>query len=305
MQIYLPIAELSVNVFYLLAIGGGVGLLSGLIGVGGGFLLTPLLIFLGIPPTIAVGTGSNQVVAASVSGAMAHWRRGNVDLAMGAVLLAGGIVGSTLGVWMFRVLRALGQIDLVISLFYVVFLSAIGFLMLVESVRAWQRSRNPSAPRRKLHQHYLVHRLPLRMRFRRSKLYISALVPFGLGLIAGVLTAIMGVGGGFLMVPAMIYLVGMPTSVVVGTSLFQIIFVTANVTFLLAVGTHTVDLILAAVLMVGSVVGAQFGTRLGVKLRGEHLRALMGLLVLAVAARVAWTLVVTPDDPFFLAPVAS
>ena len=177
--------------------------------------------------------------------------------------------------------------------------------MLVESVRAWQRSRNPSAPRRKLHQHYLVHRLPLRMRFRRSKLYISALVPFGLGLIAGVLTAIMGVGGGFLMVPAMIYLVGMPTSVVVGTSLFQIIFVTANVTFLLAVGTHTVDLILAAVLMAGSVVGAQFGTRLGVKLRGEHLRALMGLLVLAVAARVAWTLVVTPDDPFFLAPVAS
>jgi len=305
MQIYLPIAELSVDVFYLLAIGGGVGLLSGLIGVGGGFLLTPLLIFLGIPPTIAVGTGSNQVVAASVSGALAHWRRGNVDLAMGAVLLAGGIVGSTLGVWMFRVLRALGQIDLVISLFYVVFLSAIGFLMLVESVRAWQRSRNPSAPRRKLHQHYLVHRLPLRMRFRRSKLYISALVPFGLGLIAGVLTAIMGVGGGFLMVPAMIYLVGMPTSVVVGTSLFQIIFVTANVTFLLAVGTHTVDLILAAVLMAGSVVGAQFGTRLGVKLRGEHLRALMGLLVLAVAARVAWTLVVTPDDPFFLAPVAS
>ena len=305
MQIYLPIAELSVDVFYLLAIGGGVGLLSGLIGVGGGFLLTPLLIFLGIPPTIAVGTGSNQVVAASVSGALAHWRRGNVDLAMGAVLLAGGIVGSTLGVWMFRVLRALGQIDLVISLFYVVFLSAIGFLMLVESVRAWQRSRNPSAPRRKLHQHYLVHRLPLRMRFRRSKLYISALVPFGLGLIAGVLTAIMGVGGGFLMVPAMIHLVGMPTSVVVGTSLFQIIFVTANVTFLLAVGTHTVDLILAAVLMAGSVVGAQFGTRLGVKLRGEHLRALMGLLVLAVAARVAWTLVVTPDDPFFLAPVAS
>jgi len=305
MQIYLPIAELSVSVFYLLAIGGGVGLLSGLIGVGGGFLLTPLLIFLGIPPTIAVGTGSNQVVAASVSGALAHWRRGNVDLAMGAVLLAGGIFGSTLGVWIFRVLRALGQIDLVISLFYVVFLSAIGFLMLVESVRAWQRSRNPSAPRRKLHQHYLVHRLPLRMRFRRSKLYISALVPFGLGLIAGVLTAIMGVGGGFLMVPAMIYLVGMPTSVVVGTSLFQIIFVTANVTFLQSVGTHTVDLILAAVLMVGSVIGAQFGTRLGVKLRGEHLRALMGLIVLAIAARVAWTLVVTPDDPFFLAPVAS
>jgi uncharacterized membrane protein YfcA len=214
-------------------------------------------------------------------------------------------VGSTLGVWMFRVLRAAGQIDLVISLFYVVFLSGIGFLMMVESVRAWQRSRNPSAPRRKLHQHYLVHRLPLRMRFRRSKLYISALVPLGLGLIAGVLTAIMGVGGGFLMVPAMIYLVGMPTSVVVGTSLFQIIFVTANVTFLQAVGTHTVDLILAAILMLGSVVGAQFGTRLGVKLRGEHLRALMGLIVLAIAARVAWTLVVTPDDPFFLAPVAS
>lgn len=305
MQIYLPIAELSVDVFYLLALGGGVGVLSGLAGVGGGFLLTPLLIFLGVPPTIAVGTGANQVVAASVSGALAHWRRGNVDLAMGAVLLAGGIVGSTIGVWLFRLLRELGQIDLVISLFYVVFLSAIGLLMLFESVLAWQRSRNPSAPRRKLHQHYLVHRLPLRMRFRRSKLYISAIVPFGLGVIAGILTAIMGVGGGFLMVPAMIYLVGMPTSVVIGTSLFQIIFVTANVTFLQAIGTHTVDVILAAVLMIGSVIGAQFGTRLGVRLRGEHLRLIMGLLVLGVAVRVAWTLVVTPDDPFFLAPVIS
>ena len=305
MQIYLPIAELSVNVFYLLAIGGGVGLLSGLIGVGGGFLLTPMLIFMGVPPTIAVGTGANQVVAASVSGALAHWRRGNVDFAMGTVMLAGGFAGSTFGVWLFGILRELGQIDLVISISYVVLLSVIGVLMLLESVRAWQRSRNPSAPRRKLHQHYLVHRLPLRMRFRRSKLYISAIVPLGLGLIAGVLSAIMGVGGGFLLVPAMIYLIGMPTSVVIGTSLFQIIFVTANVTFLQAVSTHTVDIVLAAILMVGSVIGAQIGTRLGVRLRGEHLRALMALIVLAVAARVAWTLVVAPDDPFFIEPAPS
>jgi hypothetical protein len=304
MQIYLPIAELSVDVFYLLAIGGAVGLLSGLVGVGGGFLLTPLLIFLGVPPTIAVGTGSNQVVATSVSGTLAHWRRGNVDLPMGGVLLAGGLCGSTLGVWLFRVLREQGQIDLVISAFYVVFLSGIGLLMVFESVLAWRRSRNPEAPRRRLHQHYLVHRLPLRIRFRRSKLYISAIVPFSLGLIAGILTAIMGVGGGFLLVPAMIYLVGMPTAVVVGTSLFQIIFVTGNVTFLHAVDNHTVDLILAAMLMVGSVIGAQFGTRLGARLRGEYLRAMMGVVVLAVAVRVAWTLVATPDDLFFLVRVA-
>ena len=300
MQVYLPIAEISVDAFLLLALGGGVGLLSGLFGVGGGFLMTPLLILIGIPPAVAVGTEANQVVAASVSGALAHWRRGNIDVTMGVVLLAGGFVGSSLGVWLFTLLRSLGQIDLVISIFYVIFLGIIGALMVFESVRAWQMSRNPTAWRRKLHEHFWVHGLPLKIRFRRSKLYISALVPLAVGAFVGVLAAIMGVGGGFIMVPAMIYLLGMPTSVVVGTSLFQIIFVTANVTFLQSVSNQTVDIVLATILMIGAVIGAQIGTQLGAKLRGEQLRALFGLIVLAVCFRVAYTLVATPAYPFSL-----
>ncbi len=233
MQLYLPIAEMSANIFLLLGMGGGVGILSGIFGVGGGFLMTPLLIFIGVPPAVSVATEANQIVASSVSGVLAHWRRSNVDFKMGIVLLIGGILGSTFGVWLFSILRQVGQIDLVISLSYVVFLGVIGVLMAIESARAMLPAlRGGSGGRGKLHQHYWVHGLPLKMRFRRSKLYISALLPLGIGTLVGILAAIMGVGGGFIMVPAMIYLLGMPTSVVVGTSLFQIIFVTANVTFL-------------------------------------------------------------------------
>ncbi len=300
MQIYLPIAEMSVNVLLLLGLGGGVGLLSGLFGVGGGFLMTPLLIFIGVPPAVAVATEANQVVAASVSGALAHWRRGNVDVKMGLVLLAGGVAGSSLGVWLFTFLRALGQIDFAISLAYVVFLGIVGVLMVVESARAWLRTRRPSAPRRKLHRHTWVHGLPLKMRFRASKLYVSALLPFSVGLFVGVLAAIMGVGGGFVMVPAMIYLIGMPTAGVVGTSLFQIVFVTANVTFLQAVNNQTVDIMLALFLLIGGVIGAQIGARFSSRLRGEQLRILLGLIVLAVCFRVAYGLVVTPEDLFSL-----
>ena len=300
MQIYLPIAEISLDALMLLGLGGAVGLLSGMFGVGGGFLMTPLLIFIGVPPAVAVGTEANQVVAASVSGALAHWRRGNVDIRMGLVLLAGGLVGSALGVWLFTFLRNIGQIDFVIAVAYVVFLGIIGSLMVVESVRAWFRNRNPAAPRRKLHYHNWAHGLPFKMRFRRSKLYISALLPFGVGVFVGILAAIMGVGGGFVMVPAMIYLLGMPTAVVVGTSLFQIVFVTANVTFLQAVNNQTVDIVLALLLIIGSVIGAQLGARLGGRLRGEEMRAALGLIVLAVCVRVAWGLVATPDDVFSL-----
>ncbi len=298
MHVYLPIAEISVNVFLVLGMGGMIGVLSGLFGVGGGFLMTPLLIFMGVPPAVSVATSANQIVASSVSGVIAHWRRGNVDFKMGLVLLVGGFFGSTAGVALFALLRRFGQIDLVINLSYVVFLGTIGLLMLNESVRAILRSRRPTARRSKLHQHNWLHGLPLKMRFRRSKLYISALLPLGIGFCVGILTALMGVGGGFVMVPAMIYLLGMPTGVVVGTSLFQIIFVTANVTFLQALNTQTVDVILAITLLVGAVIGAQFGTQLGAKLRGEHLRSLLALMVLGVCVKIAIDLVVTPVDLF-------
>ena len=300
MQVYLPIAEVSINVFLLVGLGGAIGFLSGLFGVGGGFLMTPLLIFIGIPAPVAVASEANQIVASSVSGVIAHWRRGNVDFKMGGVLLAGGFVGSYLGVELFAWLRTVGQIDLVIRLSFVFFLGIIGTLMLVESSRAILRRRSGTVVRRKLHQHYWVHRLPLRMRFRKSKLYISAIPPFMIGALVGVLAAIMGVGGGFLMVPAMIYLLGMPTIVVVGTSLFQIIFVTANVTFLQSITTQTVDVVLALVLLAGAVVGAQFGSRAGQYLRGEQLRGLLALIVLAVVGKLVFDLVVTPEDLFSL-----
>ena len=296
MQIYLPIAEMSVNVFLLFGMGGGIGFLSGLFGVGGGFLMTPLLIFIGIPPAVAVGTEANQIVAASVSGVLAHWRRGNVDFKMGLVLLLGGFAGSTLGVMLFSFLRGLGQIDLVISLSYVIFLGTIGALMLYESAKTMRRRKTSPGQRRKLHQHTWVHGLPLKMRFRRSKLYISALLPFTVGFLVGVLAAIMGVGGGFVMVPAMIYLLGMPTNVVIGTSLFQIIFVTANVTFLQSYANQTVDVVLALMLLIGAVIGAQFGARAGAKLQGEELRGLLALMVLAICGKLFFDLLVTPDD---------
>ena len=296
MYIYLPIAEVSMHIGIIIGLGGGVGFLSGLFGVGGGFLMTPLLIFFGIPPAVAVSTEANQIVASSVSGVLAHMRRGNVDFKMGGILMAGGVIGSSLGVALFSFLREIGQIDLVIQLSYVVFLGIIGALMLTESVRTILRSRKPGAVRGKLHQHNWLHGLPLKMRFRRSKLYISAIMPLLLGAFVGILAAIMGVGGGFIMVPAMIYLLGMPTSVVVGTSLFQIIFVTANVTLLQSIQTQTVDFVLAGLLLFGAVIGAQFGSRAGALLRGEQLRGLLALMVLAVCIKIGYDLVIRPED---------
>jgi len=294
MQIYLPIAEVSVNIFLILGMGGGVGFLSGLFGVGGGFLMTPLLIFIGIPPAVAVGTEANQIVASSISGVLAHWKRGNVDIKMGVALLIGGVIGSSLGVWLFTFLRELGQIDLVIKLSYVIFLGIIGSLMFAESLRALLRSKNKTPPKRK--QHYWIHGLPFKMRFKRSKVYISVLLPVGVGLLVGVLSAIMGVGGGFVMVPAMIYLLGMPTSVVVGTSLFQIIFVTANVTVLQSVNNYAVDVVLATLLLLGAVIGAQFGARAGAKLGGEQLRILLALMVIGVCVKIGLDLTLEPSD---------
>jgi hypothetical protein len=302
MQIYLPIAEMSVSIFLLLGMGAGVGFLSGMFGVGGGFLMTPLLIFIGVPPAVAVGTEANQIVAASVSGALAHWRRGNVDLKMGMVLLVGGAVGSTAGAFIFKALRQLGQIDLVISLAFVVFLGTIGALMAVESTRTLLRRRS-GGRRGKAHQHHWMHGLPFKMRFHKSRLYISIIMPLLVGAVVGLLAAIMGVGGGFIMVPAMIYLIGMPTSVVVGTSLFQIIFVTANVTLLHSINNQTVDVMLAMLLLAGAVVGAQVGTRVGALLRGEQLRGLLALMVLAVCAKLAFDLIVMPDDLYTVLPL--
>ncbi|WP_025897868.1 sulfite exporter TauE/SafE family protein [Sneathiella glossodoripedis] len=305
MPVYLPIAEISVNLFLILGMGGAVGLLSGMFGVGGGFLMTPLLIFTGIPPAVAVATGANQLVAASVSGVIAHWRRGNVDFKMGTVLLVGGIVGSALGTWIFAVLKTAGQVDLLISISYVLFLGVIGGLMLFESVRSILKTKKGTIRRKKLHQHYWIHGLPFKMRFRKSKLYISALLPLSLGFFVGILSAIMGVGGGFIMVPAMIYLMGMPTSVVIGTSLFQIIFVTANVTFLHSATTQTVDILLALLLMSSAVIGAQIGTRVGAKLKGEQLRSLLALMVLIVCGKLALDLFLTPEDLYSFGIITS
>ena len=303
MDIYLPIAEMSVNLFLLLGLGGAVGFLSGTFGVGGGFLLTPLLIFIGIPPPVAVATQAPQILASSFSGVLGHLRRGNVDLRMGIVLIIGGVIGSALGVWLFALLRRLGQIDLSISLAYVLLLGTVGALMLVESVRAWRRVRARRDTFTKRHRHLWLHGLPLKIRFHRSRLYISALMPAGLGIVAGVMVAIMGVGGGFLMIPAMIYLIGMPTAVVIGTSLFQISFVTAVTTFLHAVNNYTVDVVLALSLIVGGVIGAQFGSSAGAYLRGEQLRVLLALIVLAVCIKLGYDLVVAPDDRYSIGAV--
>jgi uncharacterized membrane protein YfcA len=301
MDIYLPIAEVSVYVFLLLGRGGAVGFLSGVFGVGGGFLMTPLLIFIGIPPPVAVGSEATQILASSSSGVLAHMRRGNVDVRMGMVLVLGGFMGSAFGVWLFAILRQLGQIDLVISLCYVVFLGTVGGLMLFESVGTWFRQRSRPGAFTKRHRHLWLHGLPLKIRFHRSRLYISALTPVALGFLVGILAAIMGVGGGFLMVPAMIYLLGMPTAVVIGTSLLQIAFVTAVTTWLHATNNYTVDVVLALSLIVGGVIGAQLGTSVGAKLRGDQLRILLGLLVLTVCAKLGYDLVATPEDLYSLA----
>ncbi|MCO6389863.1 TSUP family transporter [Aliihoeflea aestuarii] len=302
MGIYLPIAELSVNMLVILGMGWAVGFLSGMFGVGGGFLITPLLIFYNIPPAIAVATGANQVVASSVSGVLAHVKKGTLDFKLGTVLLTGGIFGSTIGVFVFSLLRNVGQLDLVVSLLYVGLLGTVGGLMLMESVRAWRRAAGGQAPSlRKPGQHNWIHRLPLKMRFRTSKLFVSVIPVIGLGAGIGFLASIMGVGGGFIMVPALIYLLKVPTNVVIGTSLFQIIFVAAYTTIVHAATNQTVDIVLAFLLMVGGVAGAQYGAKAGQRLRGEQLRALLALMVLMVAGRLAVDLFVPPASPYSLA----
>ncbi|HYC64437.1 MAG TPA: sulfite exporter TauE/SafE family protein [Reyranellaceae bacterium] len=303
MEIYLPIAEQSMNVLLLLGLGAAAGLLAGMFGVGGGFLATPLLIFVGIPPAVAVASQANQVVANSISSLQVQWRRGNVDYRMGLVLLLGGMIGSSAGVTLFGYLQRIGQIDFVIALLYVLLLSSIGALMLFESVRTYvSRRRNPQAPRGKLHQHYLVHRLPWKLRFYKSKLYISAFLPLGLGFAIGILSAILGVGGGFVLVPAMIYLLGMPTAVVIGTSNFQILFVAANVTFLQAATNGTVDVVLALLLIIGGVIGAPIGSRVAAKLPSVVLRALMSVVILIVASQLVVELVRTPASIYSIGP---
>jgi uncharacterized membrane protein YfcA len=297
MEIYLPIAQMPVDPLVVLAMGAFVGLLSGLLGIGGGFLMTPLLMFIGIPPAVAVATQSNQLVAASVSGVIAHWRRRNVDFKLGLVMLLGGGIGSAIGVALFAKLKALGQIDLVISLTYVLFLGLVAVLMMIDNFRVLVLHRNVTA-RRKLHEHNALHRLPLRVRFPRSRLYISALLPLGIGFVGGLMVAIMGIGGGFILVPAMIYLLGMPIGLVAGTSLFQIIFTTGITTFLQAITTHAVDIVLAAVLIVGGVVGAQVGTRLGHLLKPEYSRLAHASIVAAVAVKLAFDLFTKPENLF-------
>ncbi len=303
-QVYLPIAEISVNLVVMLGLGAAVGFLSGMFGVGGGFMLTPFLILSGIPASIAVATGANQIVATSVSGALAQWRRNNIDFRMGAVLIVGGVAGALVGVFLLKLLREAGQAGLIVSLTYVALLSAVGILMLAESIRAIRRTRaGKPASSRKPGQHIWIHKLPLKLRFPRSRLYISAIPPLAIGLVVGLLTAFLGVGGGFIMVPAMIYLLRMPTNIVIGTSIFQIIFVTAVVTILHASFTYTLDVVLALILATGGVIGGQFGVKAGQKVRGEHLRAMLGMMVLAVALRLLFDLVLKPSELYSIAPV--
>jgi uncharacterized membrane protein YfcA len=294
MQIYLPIAEVSMNIFLLLGMGGVVGFLSGMFGVGGGFLLTPLLIFAGVPPAVAVATQSNQIMGASVSGALSHFRRGTLDIRLGLVLSIGGALGSFLGAWIFKLLTVVGQIDLAISLLYVVFLGAIGSLMMTESLRALIRRWRGLPPVIRRRHRTWIDALPFKVRFKKSKLYISVLTPLVLGGLIGILSAILGVGGGFILVPALIYLLGMPTNIVIGTSLFQITIVTGIITFLHAVNTQTVDVVMALILLFGAVIGAQVGAHHGNRLRGETVRALLALIVLTVSLLMAYGLFVPP-----------
>ena len=299
MSIYLPIAEMNVNIFLIVFIGMVVGALSGLFGVGGGFLMTPLLIFLGIPPVVAVGSEAPHVLASSVSGVIAHWRKKNVDFKMGFFLLSGGVIGSTIGVNLFKLLKTYGQIDIVIQFLFIIFLGFIGISMAFESAKTTIKNyRTTSAIRTKLHQHSWIHGLPFKLRFHRSKLYISAIPPILIGFFVGVLSAMMGVGGGFIMIPAMVYILGMSTNVVVGTSLFQIIFVTANSTFFQSYLNQTVDIVLSALMILGGVIGAQIGVRLGSQLKAEYLRGILAILVLLVCAKILTDLILTPSDLF-------
>lgn len=301
LSIYLPIAEMSLNMLILIGMGAAVGLLSGMFGVGGGFLITPLLIFYNVPPAIAVGTGANQVIASSVTGALTHFKRGTLDIKLGVLLVVGGILGSYFGIELFSYLRKLGQLDLIISLLYVVLLGGVGSLMAIESWRSIINTRHgKTVVIRRPGQHSWVQRLPFKIRFRASKIYVSIIPVLGIGLVVGLLSSIMGVGGGFIMVPALIYMLRVPTNVVVGTSLFQITFVTAFTTVLQSITNQSVDIVLAFLLMVGGVIGATYGTRIGRKLKAEQLRMLLAILVLLVCARLAFELFVRPDDLFSL-----
>ena len=287
MQVYLPIAEISVNIFLLIGLGTLVGILSGMFGVGGGFLMTPLLFFIGIPPAVAVATEANQIVASSFSGALAHFKRRAVDLKMGLILLLGGLLGASAGVYVFKLLNEIGQVELLVKICYVVFLGIIGFLMFFESLSSITRQNQPQKIR-KIKRHTWVHRLPLKMRFRTSNLYISAIPPFVIGILVGILAAIMGVGGGFIMVPAMIYIIGMPTKLIPGTSLFVTIFVSAIVTILHAFNYGSIDLILVAVLICGSILGVQIGQKIGEKVDSSEFKTILAVLLLLVGIAIAY-----------------
>jgi uncharacterized protein len=297
MDLYLPIANLSVNVIVIIGLGGLVGLLSGMFGVGGGFLTTPLLIFYGIPPTVAAASAATQVTGASVSGVFAHLHRNAVDVRMGLVMVAGGIAGAIAGAGIFRLLQQIGQIDTVIGILYVLMLGGIGLLMAKESVQSIVALRSGQRPKASKRRHHpLVAALPMRWRFYRSGLYISPIAPFLLGLVTGIMTMLLGVGGGFIMVPAMLYLLGMTTQMVVGTSLFQILFVTSAATMVHSLTTKAVDLVLALLLLIGSVTGAQIGARMSMKFRPEYLRVFLAFIVLIVAIRMALGLGWQPDE---------
>ncbi|MGB7418725.1 MAG: sulfite exporter TauE/SafE family protein [Erythrobacter sp.] len=304
MDVYLPIANLSVNGLVLVALGGLTGILSGLFGVGGGFLTTPLLIFYGIPPTVAAASAATQVTGASVSGVFAHSRRKGVDYRMGLIMVAGGIVGALAGAGLFRLLQSAGQIDVVINILYVVLLGTIGSLMMREALDALfpNEDAGDQRPRKRRH-HPLVAGLPFRTRFYRSGLYISPLAPLILGMMVGILTMLMGVGGGFILVPAMLYILGMSGNVVVGTSLFQILFVTMVTTMTHALTTKAVDIVLAGLLLLGSVMGAQFGTQIAMKARPEVLRLVLAAIVIAVALRMLYGLGVQPDEIYTVDPL--
>jgi len=303
MDVYLPIANLAVNGLLIVLLGGATGILSGIFGVGGGFLTTPLLIFYGIPPTVAAASAATQVTGASVSGVIAQSRRGGVDYQMGGVTVAGGLVGALLGALIFNLLEAWGQIDVVISILYVLLLGSIGALMGRESIQALKRNPENKPRAAKRRHHPMIAALPMRWRFYRSGLYISPLAPLLLGMGVGILTMLMGVGGGFIMVPAMLYILGMSANVVVGTSLFNILFVTMMSTMVHALTTEAVDIVLAGLLLIGSVSGAQIGTRMAVSIKPEYLRLALAVIVLAVALVMLFRLGVVPDEVYTVAPL--
>ena len=305
MQIFLPIADVPVNLIVLLALGVGVGFLSGVFGIGGGFLMTPLLILMGIPAAVAVATEANQIAASSFSGVLAHLKRRAVDFKMGNILVIGGLFGSALGVEIFRIINSYGQTELFVSGCYIIFLGSIGILMFIESLSTIKRSISTQVntlPRKK---HNWIHGLPFKIRFKTSKLYISAIPPLFLGFVIGILASIMGVGGGFILIPAMIYVLGMPTKVVIGTSLYQIMFITSFTTFMHATQNKTVDLMLALILIIGGVVGAQLGARVTVRLKAEEIRILLAIIVLLVCLKLALDLFLVPNDIFSLSHGAS